>query len=61
MGKVYYFYLVSETVGIFFYIVSLINAIKHNEDKPYEDTSRENRIVQLYLKYFPISHDRSTL
>lgn len=61
MGKVYYFCLVSETVEIFFYNVSLINAIKYNEDMSEEDTARENRIVQLYLKYFFISDDRSTL
>ena len=42
--------------------MSLINTIKHNEDMSEEDdTSRENRIVQLYLKYFFISDDRSTL
>lgn len=62
MGKVYYFCLVSETVEIFSYIVSLINAIKHNEDlSEEEDTSREPAIVQLCLKYFFISDDRSTL
>lgn len=51
----------SETVEIFFYIVSLINAIKHNEDMSQEDTSRENRIIHLDLKYFFISDDRPTL
>lgn len=62
MVKVHYICLVSETVEIFFYIVSLINAIKHNEDMSEEnDTSRENRIVQLNLKYSFISDDRSTL
>lgn len=50
VGKAYYFCLGSETVEIFFYIVPLINAIKHNEDMSgEEDTSRVNRIVQLYL------------
>lgn len=33
----YYFCLGSETVEIFFYIVSLINAIKHNEDMSEEE------------------------
>lgn len=62
MVKVHYICLVSETVEIFFYTVSLINAIKHNEDMSEEnDTSRENRIVQLNLKYSFISDDRSTL
>lgn len=53
--------LLLSSVEIFFYIVSLINAIKHNEDMSEEDTSRENRIIQLDLKYFFISDDRPTL
>lgn len=62
MGKVYYFCLVSETVEIFSYILSLIKAIKHNEDlSEEENTFRDSVIVQLYLKYFFISDDRSTL
>lgn len=61
LEKVYYFCLVSETVEIFSYILSLIKAIKHNEDLSEENTSREHMIVQLYLKYFFISGDRSTL